>query len=247
MNRAHIMGGVAGPVAALMFLGGLLAAGFLPPMSPTISQQDLVAHYTTHINGVRICAIALLFLLTGLMTQYTALADQLGMIDGPHSKSWARLQVMLGGISLVPVYGTSITWALASYRLDRSAEATQLLSDLGWFCFVMPVAPALVQMWSVGFAVLSDRAARPTFPRWYGYFSLWIGVLLMSGLLVPYFKHGPFAWNGLLAFWVAAVALGTWVNLTGFLMVGVARRGDASEREAVSQIKPRLAPRSPAA
>ena len=36
---------------------------------------------------------------------------------------------------------------------------------------------------------------------------------LMPGVLIPFFKHGPFGWNGLLGFWVVAVAFFVWVFL----------------------------------
>ncbi|MBK5264556.1 MAG: hypothetical protein JJE34_04875 [Alphaproteobacteria bacterium] len=223
-NKAQAFAALAGPIAAGFVGVSLFMAGLIPPTPPTIGQAELVTLYTENATAIRIVAIAMLFLLSGLMLQYTALGDQLWEIEGAQARTWARIQVTLGGISLVPVYGTSIAWALASYRPERAAEATQMLSDLGWFFFVFPVAPALFQMWAIGFSVLSDRAARPVFPRWYGYLCFWVGILLMTGLFVPFFKTGPFAWNGLLAFWVAAITLGLWINITGGLMLGVAKR-----------------------
>jgi hypothetical protein len=223
-NKAQMSGAVAGPVTAFLVGASMYAAGLIPPISPTTGQAELIRFYTENASAVRVVAIAMLFLMSGLMFLYTALGDQLEQIAGTRAKSWARVQLMLGGISLVPLYGTSVAWALATYRPDRMPDTTQLLSDLGWFAFVFPVAPALFQMWAIGFAVLSDRGESPVFPRWYGYICFWVGLLLMMGLFVPFFKVGPFAWNGLLAFWVAAVTLGLWINLTGALVAGVARR-----------------------
>lgn len=226
-NRAQMFAAAAGPLAAAFVGVSMWMAGLIPPTPPTTGQADLVALYTQNATAIRVVAIAMLFLLSGLMLLYTALGDQLWDIEGAAARTWSRIQVTLGGISLVPVYGTAATWALAAYRPERSPEITQMLSDLGWYLFVFPVAPALFQMWAVGFAVLSDRAARPKFPRWYGFLCFWVGILLMTGLFVPFFKVGPFAWNGLLAFWVAAVTLGSWVNLTGVLVWSAAKRGKA--------------------
>jgi hypothetical protein len=36
-------------------------------------------------------------------------------------------------------------------------------------------------------------------------------VLFVPGLFVGFFVRGPFAWNGILSFWVAAAAYGTWL------------------------------------
>ncbi|GAY22201.1 hypothetical protein SFOMI_2756 [Sphingobium fuliginis] len=202
-------------------------AGFIPPTPPTMSLTDLVALYSQNATAIRVVAIAMLFLLSGLMLLYSALGDQLWEIEGGSARTCSRIQVTLGGISLVPVYGTAACWALAAYRSERAPEITQMLSDLGWYLFVFPVAPALFQMWAIGFAVLSDKSARPKFPRWYGFLCFWVGILLMTGLFVPFFKVGPFAWNGLLAFWVAAITLGIWINITGALVLGVAKQGRA--------------------
>ena len=38
-------------------------------------------------------------------------------------------------------------------------------------------------------------------PRWLGWFNLWAQIIYLPGILIPYFKSGPLAWNGLLAFW----------------------------------------------
>jgi len=226
-NRAQIFSAVCGPVGALLLFAGLFGAHFIPPTSPSTNIDDVVSLYREHTTGIRLCGISMLFLLTALMTQYTGLSDQLKRIQSPHASTWAAIQVTLGGMSLVPVYGSAIAWAVATYRLDRTPELTQTLNDVGWFCLVHPVAPALIQMIACGLAVLSDRSTNPMFPRWYGFFSVWIGVVLMAGLLVPFFKSGPWAWNGLLSFWLDASALGAWLNITSVFMIKIARRGAA--------------------
>jgi hypothetical protein len=227
-NNSQVICAISGPIATVAFLGGLLAAGFLPPTPPTTSTADVVALYQQHVTGIRICAISMLVLLSGLMAQYAGLSDQIKRIQSRTARSWSIVQVTLGGISLVPVYGSAIAWALGTYRLERAPEITQMLNDAGWFCLVMPVTPAFLQMMAAAFGTLSDTSQRRLFPRWYSFLSFWTAVLLMTGMLVPFFKVGPFAWNGMLAFWLPAVVLGTWVNVTAVLMWGVAKRPDVA-------------------
>src|SRR6266403_5687148 len=145
-NRAQIFCAVAGPVGALLFGVGLLGAHFIPHTPLLTSMDDVLTLYRENATGIRLCGIAMCFLLTALMTQYTGLSDQLKRIQSPHASTWAAIQVTLGGMSLVPVYGSAIAWAVATYRLDRTPELTQTLNDVGWFCLVHPVAPALIQM-----------------------------------------------------------------------------------------------------
>src|ERR1700730_18763325 len=105
-NRAQIFSAVCGPVGALLLFAGLFGAHFIPPTSPSTNMDDVVSLYREHTTGIRLCGIAMFFLLTALMTQYTGLSDQIRQINSPQARTWARVQVTLGGISLVPVYGS---------------------------------------------------------------------------------------------------------------------------------------------
>ena len=44
-----------------------------------------------------------------------------------------------------------------------------------------------------------------TYPRWVGFAAIWSAILFILGALVPFFYSGPFAWNGLIAFWLVAI------------------------------------------
>jgi len=50
-------------------------------------------------------------------------------------------------------------------------------------------------------------------PRWLGWFNLWAQIIYLPGILIPYFKTGPLAWNGLLAFWIPVVVFTVWLCL----------------------------------
>jgi hypothetical protein len=45
--------------------------------------------------------------------------------------------------------------------------------------------------------------------RWVGYAKLMI--LFLPGALLPFFHAGPFAWNGIIGFWLVAVAFFGWI------------------------------------
>jgi hypothetical protein len=52
---------------------------------------------------------------------------------------------------------------------------------------------------------------QPVFPRWVGFLNFWLAVCYTVGALLPFFKRGPFAWNGLFGFWLAVVSFFGWI------------------------------------
>jgi hypothetical protein len=59
----------------------------------------------------------------------------------------------------------------------------------------------------------ADKREKPIFPRWFGYFNFWIGIMFIPGELIWFFKTGPFAWNGLVSFWFVVAAFSVWMVL----------------------------------
>lgn len=50
------------------------------------------------------------------------------------------------------------------------------------------------------------------YPRWLGYANVFIALSFVPDLLLGFFTSGPFACQGLLAFWIPAVTYGIWLN-----------------------------------
>jgi hypothetical protein len=116
---------------------------------------------------------------------------------------------VVGLIILIPV----MCWVTAAYRVDRAPEIVQALNDFGWLFLVMTFPVPTVQLLSIGIATLSDKSVDSVFPRWAGYFNLWMGILFIPGVLTGYFFAGPFAYNGVIGFWVPVVAFVLWFVL----------------------------------
>jgi hypothetical protein len=54
------------------------------------------------------------------------------------------------------------------------------------------------------------RPAVPVFPRWAGYYNLWIALLVLPATMIMFFRDGPFAWTGLIGVWSPAAVFGSW-------------------------------------
>jgi hypothetical protein len=85
--------------------------------------------------------------------------------------------------------------------------------------FIGPVCTIFVQGMAITIAILSDKSEKPVLPRWLGWFNLWAQIIYLPGILIPYFKSGPLAWNGLLAFWIPVVVFTIWLFLISAMLL----------------------------
>ena len=88
---------------------------------------------------------------------------------------------------------------------------------------VIPGLVGMVQYGVTGIIILLDKRDAPILPRWVGYVSIWVGLLSLPGVLIPFFKSGPFAWNGILAFWLPAILFGIMLNILTWAMLRAAK------------------------
>jgi hypothetical protein len=113
-----------------------------------------------------------------------------------------------------------MVWQTAAYRLDHSsADLIRMLNDMGWIMFVGVISSACVQFGSIGIAILVDDRSDPVFPRWAGYFNLWVTLLVSPAGIIVFFKHGPFAWNGLISFFLPLAAFAAWIVVMVVLLL----------------------------
>jgi hypothetical protein len=75
------------------------------------------------------------------------------------------------------------------------------------------VAAFLFLVHSGGLDILNDKRPTPMFPRWTAWFSFWAAILFVPAGAVLIFKTGPFAWNGLIAFYIPVITFFAWLML----------------------------------
>jgi hypothetical protein len=86
-----------------------------------------------------------------------------------------------------------------------------LLNDFAWITFVGFYPPGFIQNVAIGWCILTDRNEVQAYPRWVGFANIWIAILFLPGALLPFFHGGPFSWNGIIGFWLVAVAFFGWI------------------------------------
>ena len=224
--RARIQIGAAWCGVAFIvafFAGWGLIAGFIPAPSPVKSQSDVVAYFTDNqyriITGCIVTMGGVMFL-----APFTCvLAAQMRRIEGP-SRVLASTQVFSGAVTASVATVSCLIFLVAAFRPDRNPDVTQMLSDFGFTTFIGPVAPAFAQCLVLALAIFSDRRVNPVYPRWVAYANVWVAVLFLPGPMLFYFLSGPFAWNGIAAFWIPANVFGAWFLIMTHATIAAVRR-----------------------
>jgi hypothetical protein len=64
------------------------------------------------------------------------------------------------------------------------------------------------------------------YPRWMGFLTLFVAFALEAGAFAFMTKIGPFAWNGLFAFWIPLILFGLWYCSLAILLFKAINRQD---------------------
>lgn len=218
-RRAQALCIWSGPVLALLFLGGfVILGGYLPPPGPNLSAQEIADVYiqgATRIrSGMFLCVIA--------MTLIAPWGIGLALRTRAREENPALFftQIGMAVISSTVSILSCVVWSLAAFRpADTSPEIIRTINDGAWFFFLLTWPSFSIWMGALALSVLDDRRAQPAFPRWTAYLSFWTALLLAPAGLIPFFKAGPFAWNGFFAFYLVVAAFFAWLVTMTFYAV----------------------------
>ncbi len=213
------------PLSMLALFGGMaMLAQFIPPPSPDMSPAQVAGMYAANATGIKLTGILTIFT-PALLAPMTAVISVLIWRSEGRNAPLAITQIIAGVLTIGPFILSGLCWVVAAYRPERDPNSIMLMNDLGWISLEMVTPPAMVQFCAVAIAILRDTSAVPFLPRWLAFYSFWCAVLFVPGLFVAFFVKGPFAWNGLLSFWVAAAAYGTWLLAMAWQCMKSVQRG----------------------
>lgn len=193
----------------LFFLASWPMAQFIPPPSPMLSGEELLAKYADNIWMVR--ASMPVGLLAGMfIVPFTAtMAIQIARLEG-RVPFWAITCVGAGAANAVAFYLPFVFFSAGYYRLDRDPELVRLISDMAWLEYLMVWPPIVMQILCVAFAGLTYKGPLRIFPRWFCFLSLWVSLLIAPAGLVVFFTSGPFAWNGIISWWIPCLSFASY-------------------------------------
>jgi hypothetical protein len=208
------------PVLGLIWLSAfLLFPGFVRPMSPRMSAEEVAAFYRDPENLARIRYSMILFnwFAVGLIPLLALIALQIRrMAHRTPIFSYSIIACAAGGPTIFLL--ANLFWLLAAFRPERDPELTLLFNDLAWVTFASQVGFPIAQSVIVALAIYLDRQARPVFKRWVAHFNLLVAAALTPASFVGLAMGGPLAWDGLLTFWVRNVAIALWIAVMGVVL-----------------------------
>jgi hypothetical protein len=214
MNRKMQLLGVWSGAAFFLFLliGWVGFARWFPPLRPSADASQIADIFRADAVRIRIGMIFLMFG-SGFYLPWTVLLSILiKQIEKPSIfLSWTQL--IAGVMSALTIFIPSYLWVVAAFRPERNPEITQIIADIAWLMFVTGVVPFLLQLLTLAAAIFMDKRQSPAFPRWMAYFLVWVSISFLPTPLAFFMKTGPFAWNGLLSWWVPLTLFFIWLSV----------------------------------
>ncbi len=197
----------------------VLFPGFVQPMSPTLSAEEVAAFYRDPDNLPRIrysmivfnwFCVGLIPVLALVMMQMRRMAHRTPIF------SYCLLGCATGGPTLFLV--ANLFWLLAAFRPDRDPELIQMFNDLAWVTFTGQVGFLVGQSAFLALAIYLDRQERPVFSTWVAHFNVVIALALMPAAFFALSLEGALAWDGSLSFWLKNSAVALWIAVMGLVL-----------------------------
>ncbi|HVL02092.1 MAG TPA: hypothetical protein VM553_19880 [Dongiaceae bacterium] len=191
--------------------------GFFPPMSPTMSAEEVAAFYRDHLGHIRSSMILCNVIGVSLIPFFTVIVVQMmRMNNASRVFSYSYLIAVINGGTLFAL--ADLAWLNAAYRPDRDPQLTMLLNDLAWFAFITPVGFVLVQNFCLAMAVYLDKGPAPIFPRWVAHFNIVTALLMAPSAFALMYKTGPLAWDGAISFWLHIATYALYIAVMFFVL-----------------------------
>ena len=202
---------------ALMVVGFVVMAGFIPARPAGESAQQTAQFLLENRDMIKWGLIISMFGAPLLMPFSASISIHMRRIEGRYP-ALAMTELGLGAIFVLEFIYLIFFWQTATYRADRAPELIQLLDDMGWIPFVGMTSTIVLQVSVFGVAILLDRRERPVFPRWLGYYNLWVALMFLPGTFNVFYESGPLSRNGIVAWYIPLIVFATWLVITSFYL-----------------------------
>ncbi|MGW0160694.1 hypothetical protein ACWDUN_15420 [Mycobacterium sp. NPDC003323] len=200
----------APPAAALFALAFLLFPVFAPPLSPTMTPEEVAAFFRDHNTGILGVVILCNLIAGSLVPLFAVIAVQISR-TATSSSVFSYAYIICVGVGTTAFILADYCWGVAAFRPDRDPQLISLLNDMAWFFFIAPVGTIVVQNLCLAVSSYLDERAEPVFPRWVAHFNVATALLLIPGAFSVLFTSGPLAWDGTVSFTLRIAVLAAYL------------------------------------
>jgi hypothetical protein len=212
------------PLAGLLFLVAYLAfPGFSPPMSPTMTPEQVAQFFKDNVASMRGVIVFTNLIGALLVPLFAIIAVQMLRIVNS-SPVFAYSYIICVGIGLTAFILADYCWGIALYRPERDPQLQSLLNDMAWLFFTTPAGLLVVQNLCLALAIYLDANPQPVFPRWVAHFNVVTAVLMVPGAFTLLHKTGPLAWDGELTFSLRLITFAVYVAVMFLVLLRLVKQ-----------------------
>lgn len=124
---------------------------------------------------------------------------------------WTILAGFAGAIASVMIVMPPDILGAAAYAPDRAADVTAALHQFGILTWISGDQYANLLAIPIAIVCLMPNSVpHSPFPRWLGYLSILLAVGSEPAVFPFLTRTGPFAWNGVLGYWIPVLVFVVW-------------------------------------
>lgn len=214
--------------AALTVVGWLGIAHFYAPVPADAGLEATKQWFTVEHRWGTIIGCSIFYVACGFLTPGSIqFAIMLAKIEG----RWPLWSITTGVcgifISLI-IFLNACAWIVCAYRPETGADVIQSWYDWSWFAFLLGWIYLAIEMICTAVVELMDKREQPMIPRWFTWLTFAGAASLLTAAGPAFFQSGPFAYHGLLGFYLPMLVWGTYLlGTTWFMLKELDRPQDA--------------------
>lgn len=189
-------------------VAGALLMSYIPPPSPAMSADEFLEFVRTHRTGILAGGAVAVLLWSFWTTWPVPIIVLIRRMERAPLVTYASV-ALLGSTSAI-ITMIAVGWSIMAFRAEN-ALIVQAFNDFAFYMFLYTWPPFGLWMVLIAVAIFRDINPEPTFPRWVAYYNLMAAWLMAPATLIGFFKTGPFAYDGLLSFWLFVLEFLTWM------------------------------------
>jgi hypothetical protein len=174
----------------------------IPPYAANLDAQSIAHHFLQHTNQVRVGMIVTITISPLYFVWGLGLTKVMEAVERDNNVL-STAQLWGAGFSMLIILFSCWIWLAAAFRPEAlEPNILQLLFDTGWLLFDISFSVTSMQAIAFGVCFLNDNRRISLIPKWVSWYSIWLGVMQVLYMLMPFFRAGPFSRSGIINFWI---------------------------------------------